>query len=106
MIVKLIPENEEEKARSATIELTGVKEFFLAGNLVDEDGTPGEFHEWSGAYRYLYGSLCHYAEIINDERRETQTRQSINSAVGPQLKIVPSEVDNAEGAEGAEGADA
>jgi len=94
MIIKLIPETEEEKARSSEIEIPNVREFFVMGNNVTEDGRYNEFHEWTGSYRYLMGTLQYYFEVINDERRSAQSREQMNSRVAPQLRIVPAETDD------------
>lgn len=93
MIIKLIPENEAEKAKTPEFELSGVKEFFIIGNQTDEDGTQTDFHEWNGSYRYLFGSLAYYSEILNDERREAITRRSIMDSVSPQLKVLPADAE-------------
>ena len=92
MIIRLIPETEEEKARAGEIEIKGVNEFFVYGNNVTEDGRYNEFHEWTGSYRYLMGTLQYYFEVLNDERREAQNRRKFDSPV-PQLKVVEAETD-------------
>jgi len=94
MIIKLIPETDEEKQRSSEVELTNVKEFFIMGNNVTEEGNRNEFHEWTGSYRYLFGTLNYYAEIINDERREANARRKTNSSIGPQLRVIEPEADD------------
>lgn len=94
MIIKLIPETEQEKLRSTEVEIRNVKEFFLMGNNVTDEGSLNEFHEWTGSYRYLMGTLQYYSEVINDERRAAQSRRSMNSPVGPQLRVVEAEADD------------
>jgi hypothetical protein len=91
MIIKLIPENDAEKARTPEFELSGVNEFLIMGNQVDEDGTQTDFHEWNGSYRYLFGSLNYYSEVLNDERRDAIARRAMVNTVSPQLKVVPPE---------------
>jgi hypothetical protein len=94
MIIKLIPETEAEKLRSSEVEIKNVREFFVMGNNVTEEGNYNEFHEWTGSYRYLYGTLNYYAEVLNDERREAQTRRKMNSDIGPQLRVIEAEADD------------
>ena len=94
MIIKLIPETDAEKLRSSEVEIRNVREFFVMGNNVTDEGTYNEFHEWTGSYRYLYGTLEYYAEVINDERRASQSKRNMNSSVGPQLRIVEAEADD------------
>lgn len=74
MLVKLIPETEEEIQNYAAkgvaeIEHAGVREFMMFGNKIDSDGDMADFHEWHGSYRYLMGSLNYFYEMINDKRR-------------------------------------
>jgi hypothetical protein len=99
MIIRLIPETAEEKSRSSEIEIKNVREFFVMGNNVTEEGMHNEFHEWTGSYRYLLGTLSYYNEVINDERREAQAKRSFNSPVAPQLRVIDAETDETEGDE-------
>jgi hypothetical protein len=74
MIVKLIPETDEERQRYqqkgvAEIEHAGVREYMLFGNKIDSEGDLADFHEWHGSYRYLMGSLNYFYEEINDNRK-------------------------------------
>jgi hypothetical protein len=94
MIIKLIPETEQEKLRSSEVEIKNVREFFIMGNNVTDEGNYNEFHEWAGSYRYLYGTLEYYSEVLNDERREAQSKRKLNSAVGPQLRVIEAEADD------------
>jgi hypothetical protein len=66
MIIKIIPEGAETIKK---VEHKGVKEFFIMGNKIDPDGSLIDYHDWSGSYRYLVGSLKYFAEVLNDERR-------------------------------------
>jgi len=77
MIVKIIPETDAEKQKMKPMEHTGVKEFMIFGNKKDSDGLVVDFHEWTGRYRYLIGSLSFFEEVLHDERRErdAQTRE-------------------------------
>ena len=73
MRIKLIPENDEERAKYAgkdEVVHNGVREFMIFGNKIDGDGDLLDFHEWTGQARYLLGSLQYFYESINDERRE------------------------------------
>ena len=94
MIIKLIPETEAEKQRTSEVEITNVREFFIMGNNVTEDGNYNEFHEWTGSYRYLYGTLQYYTEVINDERRDAHSQRRNNTVMGPQLRIIEPEADD------------
>jgi len=102
MIIKLIPETEQEKQRSSEVEIKNVREFFIMGNNVSDEGNYNEFHEWTGSYRYLMGTLQYYFEVINDERREAQNRRKMNSTVMPQMRIIEPEVDDPDEADGDE----
>ena len=62
-----MPENEFEKAKIQEVEHTGVKEFFIFGIKKDENSDSIDFHDWSGSYRYLYGSLCYFTKLIGEE---------------------------------------
>ena len=62
-----MPENEFEKAKIQEVEHTGVKEFFIFGIKKDENSDSIDFHDWSGSYRYLYGSLCYFTKFIGEE---------------------------------------
>jgi len=75
MIIKLIPETDEERTRfienfqSAELVHSGIKEFFIFGNKLLADSQLIDFHEWSGNPRYLMGNLSYFYEVVNDERR-------------------------------------
>lgn len=75
MIIKLIPETDEERTRFTenfqSVELvhSGIKEFFIFGNKLLADSQLIDFHEWSGNPRYLMGNLSYFYEVVNDERR-------------------------------------
>ena len=75
MIIRIIPENDAEKARfmdkfgSDKIEHTGVREYLIFGNKAMSTGEGADFHEWAGTYRYLVSSLSYFYEVLNDERR-------------------------------------
>jgi len=80
MIVKMIPETEEEKQRYASkglgsIEHTGVREFLIFGNKIDNEGDLADFHEWHGSFRYLMGGCNFFYEIINDKRKSQGTSE-------------------------------
>jgi hypothetical protein len=74
MIIKIIPETDEEiqryKAKGISeVEHVGVREYMLFGNKIDSEGDLADFHEWHGAFRYLMGSLDYFYQFINDKRR-------------------------------------
>ena len=74
MKIKIIPENDAEKRRfqekfnADKIEHSGVKEYLIFGNKTEKNNF-SDFHEWTGAYRYLLGSLSYFYEVINDLRK-------------------------------------
>ena len=90
MIIRMSPENEEEKkkfvAKFKTDEVvhTGVMDYFIFGNKIDADNEVVDFHEWKGGYRYLLGSLDYYYNIVNDERRAP----TVNPATS-RIEVVP-----------------
>jgi len=91
MIIKVIPETDEERQRYqqkgiSEIEHTGVREFMFFGNKIDSEGDVADFHEWHGAFRYLMGSLNYFYEMINDNRRNQSVGTSANSERN--LKVV------------------
>lgn len=87
MIVKIIPENDEEKKKMKTVEHRGVKEFLIFGNKADEDGTGAEFHDWTGSYRYLEGSLHYFEKTIAEERlKKARTQKS--QADAPEIELM------------------
>ena len=75
MIIKIIPETDEERNRFnecfSTNEIvhSGVREYFVFGNKEVIDNQVQDFHEWSGSPRYLMGNLRYFFEVVNDERR-------------------------------------
>jgi hypothetical protein len=82
MIIKMIPETDEERQRYknkgvSEIEHKGIREFIIFGNKIDGEGDLADFHEWHGSYRYLMGSLNYFYEVINDNRR-AQSLSSVN----------------------------
>ena len=74
MIVKFIAETEAERKRFGNkthIEHTDVKEYFVAGNKLDAEGSLIDFHEWNGAWRYLLGTLNYFYEVIYSDMRRS-----------------------------------
>ena len=69
MIIKVIPETEAEKQRMQTVEHLGVKDFLMFGNKHDSEDSLVDFHDWSGSYRYLEGSLYHFLTTITEEKK-------------------------------------
>jgi hypothetical protein len=83
MIIRIIPETEQEKANMKRVEHTGIKEYFIFGNKVDEEGTLIDWHEWKSGYRYLIGSLHYYSQLIANEQKEK------SSSGGKEITIKP-----------------
>jgi len=83
MIVKLIPETDEEKNRIQEVEHHNVKEFFMFGSKKDADGEVVDFHDWAGGYRYLMGSLYFFLETISDEQRTRSANTTRKEIVLP-----------------------
>jgi hypothetical protein len=87
MIIKLIPETDEERSRfketfsSYEISHEGVREFFIFGNKSINNDQLVDFHEWAGSPRYLMGNLRYFFEVVNDERRMKDSyNRNINQA--------------------------
>jgi hypothetical protein len=99
MIIRIIPETDEERAKIEEKTITNVQEFFLFGNNIYGNSL-NEFHEWTGSFRYLYGTLRYYQEVLNDERHEAwliNRRPKMTQSLRVIDDIdVPSEVDNKE----------
>jgi len=87
MIIKIMPENDIERAKMKAIEHTGVKEFFIFGNKKDEENESLDFHEWSGSYRYLVGSLYYFTGMLSDE----MSGAAANPPTEIQLNATPKE---------------
>ena len=93
MILKLIPETEEEKAMLSEQEYADVQEFFLFGSKKDENGDIIDFHNWRGNHRYLIGSIEFYLRILDDERR-ARTMPSTDRITRQFKKTVPADSSN------------
>lgn len=82
MIIKIIPENEEEKKRIRESEHVGVTDFFICGERKDSDGDAIDFHEWSGKYPKLIGPLFYYAYLlINEQNIKNMSAKATESFV-------------------------
>jgi hypothetical protein len=93
MIIKIIPETEDEKKSLVEKEYRGVKDYFIFGKNINKEYKMDDFHDWrTSSYRYLFSSLKYFTEIVNDERKSHVSKQSMNSIVQPQFKIVQDEV--------------
>ena len=68
MIVKLIPETEQEKEEIKSTEHKNVKEFFLVGVKIDVDGDSVDFHAWNGGHKFLLQNLSWYKTVIEDDK--------------------------------------
>jgi hypothetical protein len=90
MIIQIIPETEQEKLTTDIIEHRGVREFMVFGNKVDNNDLLVDFHEWSGGYRYLVGSLHYFANVVDEERRSRAefANRTGNVVAAPELKNV------------------
>ena len=84
MIIKIMPENDIERQRIQAVEHTGVKEFFIFGNKKDKDGDLIDFHDWTGSYRYLEGSLYHFLTTITEEKKVRSKKRNEN-----EIDIIP-----------------
>lgn len=83
MIIKIIP---EENEHIKPVEHTNVKEFFIFGNKKDEENTSIDFHDWSGQYRYLLGSLTYFQELIRMEMNSDNSEsKNIPSQLPPKF---------------------
>jgi hypothetical protein len=69
MIIKVIPETDAEKQRMQEVEHKGVRDFLMFGNKRDENYNLIDFHDWSGSYRYLEGSLYYFLTNITEEKQ-------------------------------------
>jgi len=92
MIIKFIAETDAERKRfggNEVVEHLNVKEYFIAGNKLDAEGSVVDFHEWNGSFRYLLGTLGYFQEIINDDRRRSsrQDESELPRAMGHNRKI-------------------
>jgi hypothetical protein len=77
MIIKLIPENDIEKAKMKTVEHRGVKEFLIFG-AKNIDGEMIDFHDWTGDFRYLIGSASYFTQVLVSEmnhKKEEERRK-------------------------------
>ena len=69
MKIKLIPETEAEEAIVNSFEHDDVRDIFIFGNKVNDNGELEDFHFWKGNSRYLMGSMNFFYNELNDERR-------------------------------------
>ena len=78
MIIKITPETEEEMDRIKEVEHHNVREFFIFGTKKDPDGDVVDFHDWTGQYRYLIGSLAYFQnKLMTDESSKSSNKQEI-----------------------------
>lgn len=99
MIIKFIPETQVEKEGifrgEESITHSGVKDYFVMGSKLDEDGSLIDFHEWNGAYRYLVSNLGYFYEVINDERKASEERKA--KSPRPQIQKTNNVMDHSKG---------
>jgi hypothetical protein len=86
MIIKIIPETDEEKNIVQEVEHTKIKEFFIFGNKKDNDGDILDFHDWHGSYRFLLGSLAYFQDVISHERAQ---KESGDAPLRSMPRIIP-----------------
>ena len=90
MIIKIIPENKEEKARIRESEHSGVTDFFVCGFKKDGDEDTIDFHEWSGKYPKLIGPLFYYAHfLINEQNIKNNAIKSAEAFTPPRQPKQP-----------------
>jgi len=97
MIIKIIPEKGETHIKE--VEHHNIKEFLIFGNKKDADGELIDFHDWSGQYRYLIGSLYYFQGMLANEQsgKSTSNRPSMEFPTQPSqgmLKQIPSDQPN------------
>ncbi len=78
MKIKISPENDMEKQKMKEITHLGVREFFIFGNKKDGDNDLIDFHDWTGSYRYLIGSLYYFADQVVEEQKAKQANKMHN----------------------------
>lgn len=78
MIIKIIPETDMEKRRVKEVEHAGIKEFFMFGNKKENDGDLVDFHDWTGGYRYLIGSLEYFKAQIEFDMNSKNVKHEPN----------------------------
>jgi len=90
MIIKIIPENEEDKKKIRESEHGGVTDFFVCGIKKDGDGDAVDFHEWSGKYPKLIGPLFYYAHfLVNEQNVKNNALRTTESFTPPTPQKAP-----------------
>lgn len=89
MIIKIIPENEEDKKKIRESEHAGVTDFFVCGLTKDGDGDEVDFHEWSGKYPKLIGPLFYYAHFLINEQNVKNNALRSTEAFTPSSQKAP-----------------
>lgn len=70
MIIRVIPETEDEIANLQEVEYSGVEDYLIFGRKENTDNQEyDEFHNWRGNIRFLMANSQYYYELLNDERR-------------------------------------
>lgn len=80
MKIKIIPETEAEKQRFQTVEHKRVINYFICGNKKTGNDLE-DFHDWTGSYRYLEGSLYYFLNTISEERKDKRSRSIKNAEI-------------------------
>jgi len=86
MKIKITPEGNESIKE---VEHCNVKEFLIFGNKKDHDGLLIDFHDWSGQYRYLIGSLYHFLNEVKIEKAKSTQTAIETPHVQPPLSVMP-----------------
>lgn len=94
MIIRLIAETDAERKRfggNEYVEHLNVKEYFLAGNKLDPEGSIVDYHEWNGGFRFLIGTLGYFYEVVNDDRRKAakQGDSELPMNMGSRPNVMP-----------------
>jgi hypothetical protein len=82
MIVKIIPEGTEQIQE---VTHHNVKQFFICGAKKDEHGTPIDFHDWAGGYKFLISQLSYFLDTIKTERDEKQLIEKLEEILSTKV---------------------
>lgn len=85
MIIKIMPETDEEKAKMKKEEHFRVKEYFVFGNKIDENGDLIDFHIWDGGRRFLMSSLYWYLKELEGRNAPQSQTQKAEIELKPKL---------------------
>jgi len=95
MKIKIIPETPEEIENCEKAEYTNVEDYCIFGKKINlETQEKEDFHNWRGNIRFLMSNLQYYYELLNDERREKESKPKtpmIKKFDSSQLRIIDTE---------------